>query len=60
MTYDDHQAEAVLTKCSGCGRELFLTQVHGPRSKCLDCQPWVFKKNEQPSDVNGNPLIFGP
>jgi hypothetical protein len=42
MNYDSHQAEAVLRTCTACGRQHYATEVHGPREKCLDCQPWKF------------------
>jgi hypothetical protein len=36
--YDDHQLEAVLITCAGCGISYYMTQVHGPRDTCLDCR----------------------
>ncbi len=59
MNYDQHQFEAVRVICKGCGKAYDMTQVHGPREKCLDCEPWVFKNNERRTDVNNLP-IDGP
>jgi hypothetical protein len=38
MTYDERQLAAVLMRCTGCGIEYYLTQVHGWRDRCVDCR----------------------
>src|SRR5262245_24974315 len=49
-SYDDHQIEARDFTCPACGHRYFQTTVHGPREKCLICQPWDYTKDARDRD----------
>jgi acetyl-CoA carboxylase beta subunit len=60
VSYDDHQIDAVLTKCVGCGIEYYMTQVHGPNDTCIECRHRLAAQaRTATTDLQGQ-IIDGP